>query len=54
MTENSIVQFFNTGVDLAILIVIVRATRSVTRLEFKVEMMWKLFSHNMGLANTKD
>ena len=54
ITDNTAMQIFNTGVNAAILVAIIRATRAVTRVEFKVEMMWKVFSRNIGIPEAKD
>lgn len=49
ITEQMVIQVFNTTVNIAMLVAIVKATRAVSRLEFKVEMMWKVFSRNIGM-----
>jgi len=54
ITESVIMQVINTGLNFAVLVVIVKATRSITRLELKVEMMWNVFARNIGMPEFKD
>lgn len=41
-------QVINTGINVALLIVAVQITRHMTRLEFKVDLMWLVFSKKYG------
>ena len=54
ITESVVMQVINTGLNFAVLVVIVKATRSITRLELKVEMMWNVFARNIGMPEFKD
>lgn len=53
-TETIATQVVNTTVNVAMLVAIVKATRSITRLEMKVEMMWKIFARNIGMPEFKE
>jgi hypothetical protein len=54
ISEPVMLQLINTTINVGMLIAIIKATRSVSRLELKVEMMWKVFSRNVGMADYKD
>jgi len=53
ITENLLVQAINTSINLGILVAIARATRAISRLELKVELMWETFSRNMKVFEQK-
>ena len=54
LSDQVVIQIFNTTINVAMLIAILRAARSVNRLEFKVEMMWQEFSKRIGMSDFKD
>jgi DNA-binding transcriptional regulator YdaS (Cro superfamily) len=54
INEPIIVQILNTSINLGILIAIARATRAISRLELKVELMWETFSRNMKVFEPKE
>lgn len=41
-------QIINTGLNVALLLVAIQVTRHMTRLEFKVDLMWTAFSRKYG------
>lgn len=49
------VQIISVGLNSATLIVVVKVVRQFSRLEFKVELMWKSFSKKFGhLTDSED
>lgn len=44
-------QVIHVTVELAILIAVVKATITIAKLEFRVELMWKEFNKRMGLRD---
>lgn len=47
--NETIVLAINAGINLGILVAIAKATRAISRLELKVELMWETFSRNMKI-----
>jgi len=54
INEQIIVQALNTSINLGILVAIAKATRAISRLELKVELMWETFSRNMKVFDPKE
>lgn len=48
------IQVLHVVVEVAILIAVVKATRTVTKLEFRVELMWDEFSRRLGTLEKED
>jgi len=47
-------QLIHVGVEVAILIAVIRATFSVAKMEFRVELMWDEFSKRLKLLESKE
>lgn len=44
----SILQIISAGANIAILIIVIKATRQFSRIELKVETMWDVFVKRFG------
>jgi hypothetical protein len=47
-------QFVHVVVEIGILIAVVKATMTIARLEFRVELMWEDFSKRMKFLEDKE
>lgn len=47
-------QVVHVVVEVAILVAVVKATLAISKLEFRVELMWAEFSRRIGLLEDKD
>jgi hypothetical protein len=49
-----LVQIVHVTVEVAILIAVIKATMTIARLEFRVELMWEDFSRRMKIIEDRE